>query len=169
MTRTLEEIPMPEVALSDDGKTLLAAIKARALSPEILTEVVIYCGREQAKVAAVLDEISAAARDRLVKYYAGLKKSERATVRTEAGMTTYSEEGFKRDLKDRDTTVAALTPEQLRATYKPDMKALEVILKPAVFERLTKKVKVPAKISVRDSKGDFEELGETPPETDTDA
>lgn len=148
---------LPTVEVTGDLEALTALIKAGQLTPAALTEIVIYLGREATK-ADVFKDAENAARDALLAYYRTTPEEKRDTVRSRAGLTTYTAATEKDVPKDRDAIVAVLNPEQLRASYIPDLKALQIMLKPDIYGRLMKREPVKDRISVRDLKGDFSEF-----------
>lgn len=157
----INELDLPTVSISmgDNALTSLkVALEKEPMPVEAMIEVAIYLKREKAKVDA-LSALEEVMRARIDKFYSNLPEASRETRRTEVGMITYSGPGEKVELKDRDFTVQGLTAEQLRITYKPDLKAMQTILKPAEFERHVKRVKTKASTTLRDTNsGEYSEL-----------
>jgi len=153
------DIDLPTVTVSDhDCDKIAGQLATKNMPIEAMLEAVIYLKREREKAdaLAVIEEVL---RGRLSSIYANIPEDQRTTRRTKVGMVTYTAPGKKRELIDRDKAIELLTPEQIRITYKPDLKALETILKKADLDRLTKEVDVPSRITIRDTSGtEFEEL-----------
>lgn len=153
-------LPTVEVKVGNmDCDQIAAKLADEKMPMEAMIEIAIFLKREREKAEAI-KVIEDVMRGRIDKLYEKLPKDSRETRRTEVGMITYTEEGEKIELRDRDFTVENLTQEQLRITYKPDLKALETILKPKDFERHIKRSKKPASTTLRDIKGssDYQEL-----------
>lgn len=145
------DIDLPTVTVSDHDCDKIAGQLANKNMPiEAMLEIAIYCKREREKGEA-LKVIEDVMRGRIEAIYSGLPEDQRTTRRTQVGMVTYTAAGEKRELIDRDAAIEQLTPEQIRITYKPDLKALETILKKDALERITKVVPTPARITVRDN------------------
>lgn len=159
------ELPTVKVDTPVDIDKLTAKLAGMPLPVEAMIELVIYLKREQDK-AAVLAEVETVVRGRIAAAYEKLPAADRDTRRTEVGLVTYTEAGEKVELKDRDFTVENLTTDQIRITYKPDIKALETILKPDEFNRHVKRSPTSAKITLRETKGskDYHELDFDPSE-----
>lgn len=160
MPIAFRNLKLPTVTVDGDLDKLAALIRRDKIDPETLTELGVYLAREGKKLEALKD-MDEAIREKLMEYYSQRKPEARETVKTGAGMTTYTEESEVDEIPDRDDLVAALTDEQLRASYQPNaaaIKALKVILPAKTFERLMKKKRVPARLAIRDTKGDFETL-----------
>lgn len=157
----LHGIPLPTVVLNSEiGLSELEdKLTLQPMSPEAMVEAIVYLQR-QMEIASELRPLVDVLRSRLMEVYEALPEDKRETRRTPVGMATYTDGGTKAELIDRDATVESLTPDQLRASYKPDMKALEVMLTKDAFERLVKRTPVPPRITVRDnrSSADYEEL-----------
>jgi len=149
-------IPLPVVSVEIDDD-LASCVKRAKMPVEGAIELVIYLQREKAK-CDVLNEAIAEARAKVNAVYDSTKEDERETIRAGAGMATYSKPGEKVQLKDRDATVEALSNEQIRITYQPDIKALKTILKKDEYDRLTETVATPSRIAIKDTKGEFEEF-----------
>ena len=149
-------ITLPSVTVTgQDPQEVADLLKEKNMPLEAMVEVAIYCKREREKAEA-LSVIEDLMRARLKKAYADMKPEKRVTTRAEVGMLTYTAEGETIALKDRDKTVEMLTEEQLRITYKPDLKALETILKAADFNRHVTRGKSAPKITLRDTKDNNE-------------
>lgn len=155
----LNKIELPRVSITTDLEALEFHVKIAPMSPEAVIETLIYLQRERDKTEALNGPI-AALRERLTAYYAALPAGNRASIRaSNVGLVTYTPAGKRSVPLDRDKLVEALTPEQIRISYVPDMKALETILKPEVYRALTKEEPTKEKVTLRDSNGsDFEEL-----------
>jgi hypothetical protein len=153
----LNGINLPTVTV-EIPEEVVSAVKREKFSPEAMVELAIYLKRQKAHADA-LNDLEAAVKAKIEEYYDGLAENKRDTVRTEAGMVTYAAPKETIKLRDRDATVEALSAEQLRASYKPDIKALEIMLKPDEFERhVTRETAKKGTITIRDSKGAFEEI-----------
>jgi len=149
-------ITLPTVTLSgQDPADVAALLKDKNMPLEAMVEVAIYCKREREKAEA-LAPIEDLMRARLKKAYAAMPPEKRVTTRTEVGMLTYTAEAETITLKDRDKTVEMLTDEQIRITYKPDLKALKTIMKPAEFNRHVTRGKSDPKITLRDNRASDE-------------
>jgi hypothetical protein len=158
----INKLELPTVTLDmtgDEIEALSAKLATEPMSPEGMIETAIYL-RRQIEKAEDLNEAVKVLAGRLKEFYGSLNPEQRDTRRVKVGMATYTEAGEKIELKDRDFTVENLTAEQLRITYKPDLKSMETILKPDEFERHTKRTPTPAKVTIRDNRAssDFEEL-----------
>ena len=154
---SLNGITLPVVTVTEYEEAA-TAIRRGKFSPEQLVELAIYLKRIRDKVS-VLDNIQAAVKEKIEAYYDKLAPDAREGIRTEAGMTTYAAPKETVSIRDRDETMESLTTEQIRASYKPDVVALKIILKPDAFERLVKRSTAKKGIiSIRDSKGAFEEI-----------
>lgn len=146
--------------MADEAIAVLAAKLAEMpMSPEAMLELVIYCQREQRKVEA-LNQIADEMRKRIAKVFQDLPEGKRESRKSGVGSVSFTEPGEKIELLDRDNTVAMLTDEQLRITYKPDLKAMETILKKDEFERHIKRSSTNPKITIREDKksDDWDEL-----------
>jgi len=156
---SFDDIDLPTVEIHGDPDKVSAKLSDMNMPVEAMIELAIYAKREAAKAEALL-EIEKVMRGRINAYYDKLPAEERDTRRAEVGMITYTEAGEKVELKDRDWTVAHLTEEQLRITYKPDLKNMETILKPAEFERHVKRTKTNPKLTLRETPGnkDYHEI-----------
>lgn len=160
MPTAFRNLKLPTVTVDGDIDKLAALIRRDKIDPETLTELGVYLAREGKKLEALKD-MDEAIREKLMEYYSQRKPEARETVKTSAGMVTYTEESEVDEIPDRDDLVAALSDEQLRASYQPNaaaIKALKVILPAKTFARLMKKKRVPARLAIRDTKGDFETL-----------
>lgn len=145
------DIELPTVTLSDhDCDKIAGQLSSKNMPIEAMLEIAIYCKREREKADA-LTVIEQVMRGRIEAIYADLPEDQRVTRRVQVGMVTYTAPGEKRELIDRDAAIEQLTPEQIRITYKPDLKALETILKKDQLERITKVVPTSARITVRDN------------------
>ena len=156
----LKDIQLPTVTVEGDCESVAKALtRVKGLTPEAMVEVMIYIKREKAK-ASELYQIEEAMKAQLAAYYDKTKKDKRESIRaSDVGMCSYSPPGEKVTIKDRDKAVEALTAEQIRISYIPDVKHLETILKKADFDRLVNREDTAYKLSIRDSKGDkYEEL-----------
>lgn len=154
------ELPSVSVTMTPEQiEDLAAKLSTENMSPEGMIETVIYL-RRQIEKAKALEDCAKVLSGRLGKFYEGLPAAQRETRRVDVGMATYTDAGTKTEIIDRDTVVENLTDEQLRITYKPDIKAMETILKEKDFERLTKQVPTPAKVTIRDNRAsqEFNEL-----------
>lgn len=144
---TLNGHPLPSIVIypGDDA----AILKELSQAPiEAFVETIAYIDYQIAAVDAVKDfrgQIVELLKDRLAK----LPATERGTRRVDAAVMTYSEGGETVSLIDRDATVDALSDEQVRASYKPDLKALEVMLRPEEFNRLVKREPKPPVVGIR--------------------
>jgi len=158
---SFDNIPLPEVNLSSsmDVDALAAKLAAHPMSPEAMIELLIYLKREREKANA-LTEIEEVLRGRLKAIYEKMPKGKRETRRTDVGYATYSDPKESVSLKDRDWTVENLSWEQLRITYKPDLKALQTILKPDEFERHVTRDAGKSTLTIKDQpkSSDFHEL-----------
>lgn len=153
----LNGIDLPTVTVADH-ETLEAKIAREKFTPDQLVELAVYLKREREKVS-VLDGIENTIKDKLLDYYEKMAPEHRESLRTSAGMATYTQGRETLKLRDRDATVRELTPEQLRVSYKPDMKALETILPEDQFDKLVERSRSARGIvTVRDTRGEFEEL-----------
>lgn len=153
----LNGVALPVVAVPD-VKELLAMVQRDKLAPEQAIELAIYLKREAEKLD-VFGPVMEECRKKIVAYYAALPAENRGTVTTRAARASYTKAAKTRVIKDRDETVAALTEEQLRISYIPDVKALETILRKEDFQRLTQEVDgKKAGVSITDLKGEFEEF-----------
>lgn len=147
---SFNKIELPVVTLSNhDCDKISAQLAGMPMPLEAMIELVIYIKRQREKVdaLAIIEDVM---RGKIKDLYAKLPEADRKTVRTEVGMVTMSAPGEKVELKDRDTTVESLTTEQLRITYKPDLKALETILKKDAFERLITRTPTKGVMAVKD-------------------
>jgi len=149
----LNDLPLPIVTMEAplDIDALSAKLASANMSPEAMIETAIYL-RRQIEKAGALEECVKVLTGRIKAFYASLPADKRETRRVKVGMATYTEPGEKIELIDRDKTVEMLTEEQLRITYKPDVRAMETILKPADFNRLTKKVPTADRVTIRDNR-----------------
>ena len=139
------KLPSVEVKLGDHKEVS----KALAVAPlEALVEVIAYCDYQLDRTQA-LSDLRYELVDILKARLASLPESQRGTRRVDAALMTYTEGKEAVTLIDRDATVASLTEEQLRASYKPDMKALEIMLKPDHFNRLVKRTPKPPVLTIR--------------------
>lgn len=154
---SFDNLPLPEVNLSApmDIDALAAKLADHPMAPEAMIELIVYFKREREKAAA-LSEIEEVLRGRLAAIYEKTPVEKRETRRTEVGYATYSNPKETVSLKDRDWTVENLTEEQLRITYKPDLKAMETILKPDEFERHVTRKSGKSTLTVRDQSGSDE-------------
>lgn len=152
--RAFRNIPVPTAKVDGDPEKLIEALKDGAVPPEALADLMAYVRRQKNAVVTALGEIEEAISDAAKSYYEGLAEEKRETVRGKAGMITYTAAGKKDEAKDRDSIVASINPEQLRASYKPDLKALKVMLTPGKYRALVKEVDTPAKVTFRDMGGD---------------
>lgn len=144
---------LPVVSIKGDPEPVIKALDRGKVPPETLADLAVYIARQKKRVE-VLDDLDKAIRAAILAYYEKLQPEARDTVKSDAGMITYTAAGEKRELLDRDEAVKELTVDQIRASYNPDMKALETILPRKVFERLTRVKRTEAKISVRDTGGE---------------
>ena len=151
-----EGMELPTVTVEIDG---LICDKLTRIKPpvEAMIEMVIYLNRQKDKLAA-LSDMDKKLREMIKAHYDTIKPDERETIRSGAGMATYSRPGETTTIADRDAAVEALTDEQIRISYKPDVKALKTILKKAEFDRLTKTTPTPSRITIKDTKGEFDEF-----------
>jgi hypothetical protein len=123
----INKLELPTVTLDmtgDEIEALSAKLATEPMSPEGMIETAIYL-RRQIEKAEDLNEAVKVLAGRLKAFYGSLKPEQRDTRRVKVGMATYTEAGEKIELKDRDFTVENLTAEQLRITYKPDLKSME--------------------------------------------
>ena len=131
-------------------------VKDTKMPPEQIAEFMVLIKREKEKVSA-LAELEKALRDKAMAYYETVTLDKRESIKTDAALLAYSPPSETVALRDRDETVAELTDEQIRISYKPDLNALKTILLPEVLERLTVRKAKAHSITLRDNKG---ELGE---------
>lgn len=152
---------LPEVKITLSDGEIAQQEKKLDMMPmplEAMIELSIYLKREMAKVDA-LKGMQAVLKGRIENAYQDRAVKDRVTCRTKVGMSTYSEGGEKLELIDRDTTVDNLTTEQLRISYKPDLKSLETILRPDEFERHVRRVPKDPVVTIRENKSnDYEEI-----------
>jgi len=154
---SLNGIPLPRIVIEQDGAfdcdQIAAKLADAKLPVEAMLEALIYFKRERERVEA-LAPIEQVLRGRIDAHYEKLSEDHRETLRTEVGMATYLDGPDKIELKDRDFTVENLTAEQLRISYKPDLKALQTILKPEEFERHVTRSKGKPRLTIRATKSD---------------
>ena len=154
----IEDVELPVVTSNIDLNQLKNDLKALTSTPEGMIEAAIWIKR-QADIAEDLSECVDILKQKLMEFYQGQDADKRDTRRTKVGIAPYTDKGSKYVIIDRDTTVEQLTDEQLRISYVPNVKNLETILKPEMFERLTKTVDTPARVSLKDLTNDnYEEL-----------
>lgn len=158
----INKLELPQVSVSmtpDEIDDLAGKLSTEVMSMEGMIETAIYLQR-QIELAKALDTCVSVLKGRIKSTYEKLPEDQRDTRRVRVGMATFTDASEKRDIIDRDKVVETLTDEQLRITYKPDIKAMETILKPGDLERLTKMVPVASKISIRDNRAseDYDEL-----------
>lgn len=160
-TPSVNGLQLPVVTVSNlevEPDSLSAVLADLNMSVEAMIETSIYLKREIEKVT-VFDEARKVLAGRIKQAMDNLPEDKRETRRTDVGMATYSEPGESVSLRDRDWTVEHMTDEQLRITYKPDLKAMETILKPEEFNRHVVRKPTPSKVSIRDTNGtDYTEL-----------
>jgi len=155
------DITLPEVTVkhADDLDALAKKLSVAPMSVEAMIEVGVYLKRQMDK-AAELEDCYKIMGGRIKAIMDKLPPDKRETRRTKVGMATYSDAGEKVEIIDRDKVVETLTAEQLRITYAPNIKAMETILKPGDFQRLTKRTPTASKVAIKQTKGvdDYEEL-----------
>lgn len=160
-TPKINDLKLPTVNVSAplDLEDLAAKLATEPMSPEGLIETAIYLKRQKEKADA-LDDCIKVLTGRVKAFYDKLPPEKRETRRVKVGMATYTDAGEKVDIIDRDTTMETLTDEQIRITCTPNVKLMETILKAGDFERLTKKVPTPSRVTIRDNRAseEFEEL-----------
>lgn len=154
------DLPVVTVTADTNLSKLVENLKAEKMPVEAWIELAIYLKREIAKVDALsklFDEVRGVVTDELGGV---LPEKREDRSRVDVGQATYTEGRTTERLKDRDATVEALTDEQIRISYKPDIGNLRTILKPEKFAELVETTRSKPSVSIRENKGnrDFHEI-----------
>ena len=125
----------------------------RNADPEGAGRALLHARRERARMR-VIDEIESVAKARLVEYFESLPEGDRQPLLIgTAGRVSYRAEQYSTEVADVEELLKDLTPEQIAATYKPDVKALEQVLDKATRDKHLVRKRVRSSAVVPTDKG----------------